>query len=75
MYRYNVDRIRPELFSPRNLFFRCRSVLLRVSESLARMADRALQRRALAALDDRMLKDMGLTPDDVAREIARPFWR
>lgn len=33
------------------------------------------QRRALEALDDRMLKDIGLSRCDVEAEIARPFWR
>lgn len=37
--------------------------------------DRYLQRQALAELDDDLLKDIGLTPDDVRRECASPFWR
>lgn len=37
--------------------------------------DRYLQRRALAELDDDLLNDIGLTPDDVRRECASPFWR
>ncbi|MDA7945972.1 MAG: DUF1127 domain-containing protein [Hyphomicrobiaceae bacterium] len=32
------------------------------------------QRRALSRLDDRMLQDIGLTREQVAREIGRPFW-
>ena len=32
-------------------------------------------RRALCDRDDRMLKDIGLTRADVARECATPFWR
>ena len=36
---------------------------------------RAEQRRALAALDGRMLKDIGLTTGDAARESAKPFWQ
>jgi uncharacterized protein YjiS (DUF1127 family) len=32
-------------------------------------------RRALSALDDRMLRDVGLTRADVYREVAKPFWR
>lgn len=33
------------------------------------------QRKALAALDDHMLKDIGLTRCDVDMEVSRPFWR
>jgi len=33
------------------------------------------QRRALEALDDRMLKDIGLTRCDVEAEVSRPVWR
>ncbi|MGE3295441.1 MAG: DUF1127 domain-containing protein [Geminicoccaceae bacterium] len=31
-------------------------------------------RRSLAGLDDRTLKDLGLTRGDVDREYERPFW-
>ena len=37
--------------------------------------ERARQRRALANLDGRLLRDVGLTPADVRHEIAKPFWR
>jgi len=32
------------------------------------------QRRALAALDDAMLRDIGLTRGQALTEAARPFW-
>jgi uncharacterized protein YjiS (DUF1127 family) len=44
-------------------------------EILLAWQDRAAQRRALAELDDRLLKDIGLTRADVDRECAKPFWR
>lgn len=43
--------------------------------SFMRWYDRYLQRRALAELDDRMLADIGITRQDVEREIRKPFWR
>jgi uncharacterized protein YjiS (DUF1127 family) len=33
------------------------------------------ERRSLIGLDDRMLRDLGLTRTDVHREAAKPFWR
>ncbi|MDG4553204.1 MAG: DUF1127 domain-containing protein [Candidatus Competibacter sp.] len=33
------------------------------------------QRRELLALDDRMLKDIGLSRVDALRESGKPFWR
>ena len=37
--------------------------------------DRARQRRHLARLDDRMLRDIGLDRASIGQEIAKPFWR
>jgi uncharacterized protein YjiS (DUF1127 family) len=33
------------------------------------------ERHELARLDDRMLRDIGVTPSEVAREMEKPFWR
>ena len=37
--------------------------------------ERARQRRQLTSLDDRALKDIGLSRSDVAGESSKPFWR
>ena len=42
--------------------------------ALLRWQELARQRRRLLALDDRMLKDIGITRADACREGARPFW-
>ena len=33
------------------------------------------ERRALQAMDDAALKDMGLSRADIEGELAKPFWR
>lgn len=48
---------------------------LSVLELLVTWQARAQERRLLLQLDERMLKDIGVTRADVAREAAKPFWR
>jgi uncharacterized protein YjiS (DUF1127 family) len=50
--------------------------LVRASLRLvARWRARARQRHALASLDERLLRDIGITPYDAACECNKPFWR
>jgi uncharacterized protein YjiS (DUF1127 family) len=42
---------------------------------LAMWVERARQRQALAGLDDRQLRDIGITRVDAARECEKPFWK
>jgi uncharacterized protein YjiS (DUF1127 family) len=37
--------------------------------------DRWQQRQHLADLDDHILRDIGISPREVERECAKPFWR
>lgn len=37
--------------------------------------DRARSRRQLARLDDRQLRDIGVSRTDADREAAKPFWK
>lgn len=39
------------------------------------MEERRCQRRALRGLDERLLKDIGVTRADVEHECAKPYWR
>lgn len=41
---------------------------------LATWGERIKQRSALADMDDRMLKDIGLTRADAVAEADKPFW-
>ncbi len=44
-------------------------------ETLFTWRERARQRRHLASLEDRLLKDMGISRADAGREASKPFWR
>ena len=46
----------------------------RLMQALYRGLERSRQRRALSRLNDAMLRDLGLTRGDVAREVEKPFW-
>ena len=50
--------------------FALRAVVLIVS-----WQERGRTRKALHQLDDHLLKDIGLTPEEASREVARPFWQ
>lgn len=50
------------------------SLSSRLWHAAVRWAARAGQRRDLAELDARLLKDIGVTPGEAAREAAKPFW-
>ena len=51
------------------------SLAVHAADILLTWQERATQRHALAALEARMLRDMGLTRADAWREAAKPFWR
>ncbi len=58
-------------------YFRGRvlATVVRGLETLLLWQCRANERHALAQLDDRILRDLGLSRSDVARELRKPFWR
>ena len=41
----------------------------------AEWRERYDQRKTLAAMNERMLKDIGITRSDAIRESSKPFWR
>jgi uncharacterized protein YjiS (DUF1127 family) len=47
----------------------------RIRRALREVLAHRGQRRALAALDERRLADIGVSPADAAREARKPFWR
>ena len=52
-----------------------RQVLNLVHDTLQQWRRRRRERAELARLDDRMLRDIGITRGDVWQEINKPFWR
>ncbi len=72
----SVNVFHPHAVSERfGLGIRLSSVLLAVSDSLSRWRERSRQRRMLGRLDDRMLRDVGLSRADVEQEVSKPFWQ
>ncbi len=65
----------PELAVRRQRAAAFQAMLRRFAAWCARCYARAEQRRHLAELDERMLKDVGITPAEAARESAKPWWR
>jgi uncharacterized protein YjiS (DUF1127 family) len=48
--------------------------LLSVIRLMGIWRQRARMRRQLSQLDDRQLRDIGISPIDIEREIIKPFW-
>lgn len=54
--------------------FGFRAGLERIMQQLSNRLERAHQRRALAKLDDRLLRDIGITRKQALTEAGRSFW-
>ena len=49
--------------------------LRKVAATIATWIERSRMRRRLLALDDRMLRDVGISRAEVHGEAAKPFWQ
>lgn len=49
--------------------------LVRALATVRQWPQRLRQRQALACLDERLLRDVGLTVDQAREEASKPFWR
>ena len=59
----------------RGVGFALRSALSLPLRRVLRWLELSRQRRHLALLDDRLLRDLGLSRSDVSPETDKPFWR
>jgi uncharacterized protein YjiS (DUF1127 family) len=60
----------------KTLPFRARpSLVSRLTRAVSDALTRRRDRRILARLDQHMLRDIGLSPDEVRTESTKPFWR
>jgi uncharacterized protein YjiS (DUF1127 family) len=50
-------------------------LLLRLLDTLMTWQERARERRQMTWLSERELRDIGLSQAEMARELAKPFWR
>lgn len=50
-------------------------LIRRALSTLATWHARSRERAALAAMDARTLRDLGLARADIVREVEKPFWR
>jgi len=70
-----IGRVAPPNLRRRAVRRPLRKALNRLVATLREWRQRSRERAQLAMLDDRMLRDIGVTPGDVWREINKPFWR
>ena len=69
------SRIAPQKVRRRALRLSLRQALSRTLAMLREWRRRSRDRAELARLDERMLRDIGISRGDVWREINKPFWR
>ena len=69
------SRIAPQKVRQRALRHSLRQALSRTLATLREWRRRSRDRAELARFDERMLRDIGISPGDVWREINKPFWR
>ena len=75
MYRYNANDKSGSYFVRPTRTKAVGGLVTRLFDHLFTWLDRARQRRHLGELDDRQLRDIGLSRAEVEHEVSRPFWQ
>jgi len=75
MYRYNASDKSGSYFVRPSRGKAGIGVATRFFDMLMVWLDRTRQRRHLAELDERLLRDIGLSRAEVEHETSRPFWQ
>ncbi len=66
---------RAPLFNADDLLGGVKFAMVRLFELLTEWQARERQRRQLRELDDRLLRDIGISRVDAGREARKPFWQ
>ena len=75
MFRYNANDKSGSYFVRPSRTKADRGLVTRLFDQVFTWLDRARQRRHLSELDDRLLRDIGLSRVEVEQEVSRRFWQ
>ena len=75
MYRYNTSDKSGSYFVRPTRTKTSDGLVTRLFDQVLTWLDRARQRRHLAELDDRLLRDIGLSRAEVHHETSQRFWQ